>query len=623
MSGRIRLIVLLVLLFNFSNAQIKFYNKTSKNITIEITINEGSDNAEVNIYNSFGNQTMSSKYKWIKTNKYSWTNDYFNILLSNEKGKEVYYTLFDQEGEIKAIQSLNGILYQRCESFPNILNTKYYIGQHFQGGIIFFIDSTGFQGLISSERDVSEGDSWTQGDYKSTNATGKMIWDGKSNTDKIISVHGQGNYAAIICKNYKGGGYSDWYLPSYMELLTLYEKRFVVGGFNVNKEYWSSTEITYNGASGISFDFYNHSGDGRKTDGALTFIKGGILPIRAIRRFKDNDLNHSQVNLSKVSIRKNATDYYNSGVAKYEIEDYNKALIEFSEAIKLNPKFADAYEYRGNTKNDLKDYLAAIKDFTKAIELDPNNVTYFNNRGNAKFELKDYKGAIADYSKAIELSPSPTVADVYFFNRGNAKFEIEDYSGAIKDYSKSIELDPKYASAYNSRALSNVRLKNYSGVINDYSKAIEIDSTSDIYFYNRGDAKFELKDYKGAISDYSKSIEINPKDGDYYFGRGKAKRDLGDSRASILDFDKSIELNQEDYDAYNLRGNAKFEIEDYSGAIKDYSKLIKLNPKNALAYYLKGVSEEMLKPKGGCSDLRKSVELGYKEAVDMLKKYCK
>ena len=51
------------------------------------------------------------------------------------------------------------------------------------------------------------------------------------------------------------------------------------------------------------------------------------------------------------------------------------------------------------------DYAGAIEDYTQAIELDPKFAEAYFNRGNAKHSSGDYAGAIEDYTKAIELDP--------------------------------------------------------------------------------------------------------------------------------------------------------------------------------------------------------------------------
>ena len=66
-----------------------------------------------------------------------------------------------------------------------------------------------------------------------------------------------------------------------------------------------------------------------------------------------------------------ATNFYNSGVEKYEKGDYQGAIADYDKAIEINPQYADAYINRGIAKYDLKDYQGAIADYDKAIEINP------------------------------------------------------------------------------------------------------------------------------------------------------------------------------------------------------------------------------------------------------------
>lgn len=114
------------------------------------------------------------------------------------------------------------------------------IGVSYQGGIIFNIDPTGKHGLIAGTTDQSVTDPWWNGSFVTTGATSSS--NGSSNTTSIINAQGiSGNYAARICRNYMGGGFSDWFLPSKDQLNILFSQKAVVGNF-ANQIYWSSTE---------------------------------------------------------------------------------------------------------------------------------------------------------------------------------------------------------------------------------------------------------------------------------------------------------------------------------------------------------------------------------------------
>lgn len=142
--------------------------------------------------------------------------------------------------------ALNPLTGQSLKSAVPLSTTTFSIGQSFGGGIIFFIDGTGQHGLIADINDTNYrmiiwGDSY----YLNTGATGTAVGTGSSNTKKIIAVQGtKYNYAALVCANYRGGGYADWFLPSKDELYLLYKAKVagVVKGFTWGA-YWSSSEF--------------------------------------------------------------------------------------------------------------------------------------------------------------------------------------------------------------------------------------------------------------------------------------------------------------------------------------------------------------------------------------------
>lgn len=150
------------------------------------------------------------------------------------------------------------------------------IGQKYGGGIIFYLDDTKQHGLIAALQDQSSGIKWDKGNHFLIGAKSSAIGTGKKNTNKIVNALGtSGNYAALICKKYRGGGYSDWFLPSKAELNKLYNKSSVVGGFS-GTNYWSSTE-----------DDANNAWDQVFQDPTYKFAdyKSFTLRVRAIRAF--------------------------------------------------------------------------------------------------------------------------------------------------------------------------------------------------------------------------------------------------------------------------------------------------------------------------------------------------
>ncbi len=236
------------------------------------------------------------------------------------------------------------------------------------------------------------------------------------------------------------------------------------------------------------------------------------------------------------------------GLTRYTVSDWNKAITSFSDALKhveAPIKELDqsiVYFYRGLAYYYKKDYDHAIADYNQALKLDPNFAKAYYNRGLAYYYKKDYDRTIADYNQALKLDPSS--ADAYY-NRGLAYHYKKDYDRAIADYNQALKLDPNFAKAYYNRGLAYYYKKDYDRAIADYNQALKLDpSTADAY-YNRGLAYYYKKDYDRAIADYNQALKLDPSTADAYYNRGLAYKNKGSKDNAVVDFKKVLELNND------------------------------------------------------------------------------
>jgi tetratricopeptide (TPR) repeat protein len=241
-----------------------------------------------------------------------------------------------------------------------------------------------------------------------------------------------------------------------------------------------------------------------------------------------------------------ARELHDQGLVLLNEKQYDQAITQYTEAIKLYPRYAGAYAGRGRAYDRKGDYDRAMADAGEALSIDPNIALAYNVRGNAYLNKKDYDRAIADYSAAIRIDPNYTPA---YNNRGNAYLNKKDYDRAIADYSAAIRIDPNYANTYNDRGVAYQNKEDYDRAIADYSEALRIDPNHAFAYNNRGNAYQNKEDYDRAIVDYTEAIRIDPNHA---------------------------------Y-AYNNRGGAYFNKKDYDRAIADYSEAIRIDPDFALA----------------------------------------
>jgi hypothetical protein len=106
-------------------------------------------------------------------------------------------------------------------------------------------------------------------------ANGTALGTGEQNTLDIVAECSEQNIAAKAALDYTNGGYSDWFLPSSVELDKVEANSVLIGGFDDNTLmtwYWSSTQL---GGAAYAFWF------GRGAAGAIDkFDRRAVRPIR-------------------------------------------------------------------------------------------------------------------------------------------------------------------------------------------------------------------------------------------------------------------------------------------------------------------------------------------------------
>src|ERR1039458_5418392 len=121
---------------------------------------------------------------------------------------------------------------------------------------------------------------------------------------------------------------------------------------------------------------------------------------------------------SCMSPQKRAESYFMAGTTKLESGDRTNALALLSKAIKINPRYEDAFLLRASVRQALYNFSGAANDYSQTIALNPGNQAAYYGRGICNLGLKDLKGAIVNFTTAIKLLTND--ADAYYY-RGLAR----------------------------------------------------------------------------------------------------------------------------------------------------------------------------------------------------------
>lgn len=245
---------------------------------------------------------------------------------------------------------------------------------------------------------------------------------------------------------------------------------------------------------------------------------------------------------------------------------------------------------RGNAALEQEKFDRAITEFTEAIRLDPKNAAAYNARGLARWKkdaAEEHFGrsvheASADFSKAIELDPDQAQ---YYVNRAAATSPYK--TTGIDDCTAAIRLNPHLAEAFRMRG----SIRSHRALATKHHIRLLGSPIEDAQDFPVDDVDHE---FRLALADFDEAIRLDPKTARTYFQRGKVLQELNELDKAIADFSHIILLDSKDIDSpmfiesYLSRAAIYSKQKDFDRAIQDYSEFLRMYPKSFVALDYRG-----------------------------------
>ena len=311
------------------------------------------------------------------------------------------------------------------------------------------------------------------------------------------------------------------------------------------------------------------------------------------------------------TVEQRANIYNDRGVAYWRLDNFNAALADFNEAVKLFPENPATYNNRGNLLMSMDELTEAVRDFDRAILLAPGYAGAFNNRANAKMKLDQHEDAIKDYTRAIKLTPTDPVAVA---GRGNAQLALSRTFTALRDFSRALGLNARFGAGYGARARAYLELERYGEAIEDLTRAVAFDPKNYETYLIRGRAYLSGANYTSAIADFTKAIELKPNASNSYTDRGLAYAKTQEFDPALDDLGRAIELNHQDASAYARRAWTYLTMNAPELGLRDVERALKIDAQNAEAYRVRGeIYERLGRNEEAITDYEIAVDLDHKE----------
>ncbi len=136
---------------------------------------------------------------------------------------------------------------------------------------------------------------------------------------------------------------------------------------------------------------------------------------------------------------------FNSGLAAYNAEKYDKAIEYYKEAAKYGYNGARTYSLISASYQLMKDTVSALNSLKEGIQKYPDDNALLENMIQIYMWLGRTQEAMTNLEKAIAQDPTKPR---YYFAQGSLYEKTGNEQKAIETYKKAMEVDPTFFDAY-------------------------------------------------------------------------------------------------------------------------------------------------------------------------------
>ncbi len=318
--------------------------------------------------------------------------------------------------------------------------------------------------------------------------------------------------------------------------------------------------------------------------------------------------------------RKNAIKYTDKGIESYAGDSLSKAIKMFDLAIREDSTYDEAYYRRGNAYFDQKDYTKAGHDFLWLANRHSRIADAYEKAGQIDTSIRKYAEALPFFSAAIALDSGQ---GSYYAARGISFFYMENYEKAVLDFERAIEMNYTSADIYSKMGYALLRTDDPKGAVYNFTKAIELNPNNIEDYANRGDALVALHQLDAAKSDLYIYISHDKSDYSVWYNLARAQYGLNEYDSAILSYKIVLKLKPGYGDTYFRMGLTYADKKDYKSAVDAFSSAIEQEPNGGYLYYNRAIAKAKLNDGSDyCGDLKKASDMGFQQALIMLKQVC-
>jgi tetratricopeptide (TPR) repeat protein len=363
--------------------------------------------------------------------------------------------------------------------------------------------------------------------------------------------------------------------------------------------------------------------------------------------FFDNRLD--QIAMASGVSLDSAEGLYDAGATYLRLNQLDRALEMFNQAIASDASMADAHNAKGVVLVKQREYAQALQHFNTALSLNPNDAGYrinvaiaYHLQGNKEGATKAYQEAVSanrDFAGVLDflgrasdavraaapaIDPIQMAAAQKAYDDGAAFLRLGRFERAKDAFDRTLSLNPQNADALNAKGVLETKQRNYQNALNLFNQAIQADGNNAGFYANRaivyhlmGRKDDALREYAQAVrldADYRgqldvigslpdidtapvaassvNSIQMLTSNKAYDDGAAFLRLDALDKATDA--FDRALSFNAQNADALNGKAVIAIKQRNYQDALNLIDKAISADPNNAGFYINKAIAYHLL-----------------------------
>jgi len=281
--------------------------------------------------------------------------------------------------------------------------------------------------------------------------------------------------------------------------------------------------------------------------------------------------------------------YFDSGEKYFAEGKYREAAIQYSNAIQIDPRFAQAHYEMSQVYLRLGDKQRAFPELQRAVELSPNNYPAITDMANILVSARNPDGtAPPEYLKQAEpylkqlrdAQPNKPETHEAWANYYSAQ---KDVYGAINEMEQAIRLDPSRSESYIALAVFQLSTNQLDKAEANFQQAVKVDPKSMNAQVALAGFYLSRNRLPEAEEQFKRAIVIAPKDPTPRVGMVRLLMQQGKKDDAISLLRQTKADIPDDPQAYRMLGDFYVSINDLDNAVTEYEAVHKDHPRDIQA----------------------------------------